>query len=540
MKERIKYYSQFEVKSVLDRMPEYRDFLYSRGFIITNDDKFNLQGYPFYGQWDKTILTDKIFAYVRNNVSLYTYNTEEMTLFLFGHAYNPFTMMQKEDDILADLATSLKVSEDAFWKKSGELTGVYVLGFIHNGVVTCSTDCAGMRTAYYGVVKDKFYITSHCKLIGDLRGLSRDPYVVKLVNTRAYRPYGRWLPADLAPYLEFKRLIPDTKTVISEGRGEFETTRIYPTEKIIECQSEEEEEAVFAQLSKIMHNNMELIAKKWEDKTVAISVTGGRDSTTTLACTNGLYDKFHYFSYISNKPESVDAEAAHKICTELGLKHDTYVIPFDDNDMEGDEIMQMIMACNHCSIGRDNPNDVRKRLWFARNHFFDVEVKSWVNEAGRGSQYHKFNLTEFPEKPTAGLFRTMHKIYLDPVIIHETNIIYQKFLDKFFPDSVVEKYNWSDLFWKECSWAGNFGVSLTIEQMLPYDITVPFNNRNYVELMMKIPLQKRLKDYTPGRLVDINNRKIAETGVRVVDIEHTDRRADTLRLYLRIFSHLNH
>ena len=38
-------------------------------------------------------------------------------------------------------------------------------------------------------------------------------------------------------------------------------------------------------------------------KKVSISITGGRDSTTTLACANGLYDRFHYFSYISNEAE---------------------------------------------------------------------------------------------------------------------------------------------------------------------------------------------------------------------------------------------
>lgn len=540
MKELVKYYSQFEVKSVLDRMPEYRDFLYSRGFVITNDDSFHLQNYPFYGQWEKQKLSEDILAYVRNNVTLSTYTKNEVVLFLIGHAINPFEMLYQEQDILVDLAEALFISEDAFWKKTGELTGVYTLGFIRNGVLTYAADCAGMRISFYGVVGGKFYITSHCKLIGDLRGLSRDPYVVKLVNTKAYRPYGRWLPADMAAYKEFKRLLPDNKIVIKEGQPAFGVFRFYPTEKIEECRTEAEEDAVFNKLSEIMHRNMELYAEKWPDKRVAISVTGGRDSTTTLACTNGLYDKYHYFSYISNKPESVDAEAAHEICTALGLHHDIYEIPSDDATLEGVEIMQMIIACNHCSIGKNNPNDVRKRLWFARNHPFDIEVKSWVNEAGRGSQYHKFNLTEFPAKPTPGLLRTMHKVYLDPVIIHQTNVIFRAFIDKFFPDSVVEKYNWSDLFWKECSWAGYFGGSMTSEHMLSYDITVPFNNRNYVELMMKIPLQKRLKDYTPDHLVALNDKRIAETGVQVKDIEHTDRRADTLRLYLRILSHLNY
>ena len=88
--------------------------------------------------------------------------------------------------------------------------------------------------------------------------------------------------------------------------------RFYPTEKIVETKTQQEYENTIHELGRIMSNTMECIAKKWPEKKVSISVTGGRDSMTALSCANKVYDKLHYFSYISNVDESVDAYAAKR------------------------------------------------------------------------------------------------------------------------------------------------------------------------------------------------------------------------------------
>ena len=75
----------------------------------------------------------------------------------------------------------------------------------------------------------------------------------------------------------------------------------------------------------ILHKNIELASEKWES--CAISLSGGTDSKTTLACANGLYDRFQFFSFQSKDTEITDSEAAHAICEKLGLKHNVYPIP---------------------------------------------------------------------------------------------------------------------------------------------------------------------------------------------------------------------
>lgn len=42
-----------------------------------------------------------------------------------------------------------------------------------------------------------------------------------------------------------------------------------------------------------------------------------------------------------------------------------------------------------------------KRLYFTENPPCDMEIKSWVNEMGRGWYYNKYNIKKFPQYPYA-------------------------------------------------------------------------------------------------------------------------------------------
>lgn len=93
------------------------------------------------------------------------------------------------------------------------------------------------------------------------------------------------------------------------------------------------------------YNNLELIARKWEKP--AIFCTGGCDSKTTMACAVGLYDKFRYFSYISNDSEKVEAEAAKNIVNAFGQNHKIYKIPDTDNAFQELEYTRSLLFWEH-------------------------------------------------------------------------------------------------------------------------------------------------------------------------------------------------
>ena len=77
---------------------------------------------------------------------------------------------------------------------------------------------------------------------------------------------------------------------------------------------------------------------------------------------------------------------------------------------------------------------------------------------------------------------------------------------------------------------------MTSEHRIPYDITVPFNNRKYVELMLTVPLEKRKQDAIPKDLTAYMNKKISDTNILVKDVAHTDFRAFVERVHLAIYS----
>ena len=539
---RVGSYSPETMHSLLLEVPELRRYLYCKGFLLTTKTFGNrLDGYPFYGYWNEQTLKmqdSTYYLYTHSDTKVHIYQTEDLLFFLVGHAYDPFHSIIDEKALLHVMSDSYRICENAYWDRESDLTGVFFTGFITPKGITYSTDCCGMQYVCYGMVDDNLYVTSHAKLVGDLCNLEQDGFVKHLVNSRTWHFYGRWLPGDLSPYKELKRLVPNIKADYSARDKKILLTRYYPKRAIEETKTEEEYHDRIAELGKIMSNSMRLIAEKWKGENVAISVTGGRDSMTTLACTNGMYDKYNYFSYISNEPESIDAYAAHEICGNLGLEHSIYTIPDTEENHRRTKAFATVLECNAGCIGKNNANDVRKRLYFIDNPKFSIEVKSWLNEMGRGWYYKKYKKDAFPKRPSASMLRTMHKPYLSPYTIHVTTKIFQDWIDTYYSGNVLDNISWVDLFYWEFTWAGNEGISLTSEHRVSYEIVIPFNNRRYFELMLTLPLEKRKQDLMPIDLIGKMNKAILDSGIVVKDVNLSDMRTIMVRTYFTLFNKL--
>ncbi len=531
-------YTISEITGILQDKPYLQENLYTNGFVLTNRPIELRDGYPFYGNWNEIRLSN-YFLYTQKNAGLVVFEADHNYFFLIGHAVDPFSMFYDEHDILGKLADAFKHGgSNAYLHALCDLTGVYCTGIITQDAAFISNDCTGMQIVYYGSIDGSLYFTSHSKLVADLLGLQQDQYVKRLVGSRFYHYMGTWLPGDLSPFQELRRLLPNHYVYV-EKNSNLKTIRFFPLSPIQENSVGAQYNTTIQDLSSLLHNTLSLYAKKWPEKNLAISVTGGRDSTTTLACANGLYDRFHYFSYISNEPERVDAIAAQKICQHLGLRHETYLIPNNDAEIPDVNAFAVVLECNAGCIGKNNANDVRKRLYFIQNPKYDVEIKSWVNELGRGSQYVKYNKKRFPKKPTASYCRALHKIYVSPKLIHDTDLIFKSYLEQYYPESVLELAPWMELFWWEFCWSGGEGIFLTAEHRTSSEITIPFNNRRYVERMLTVPVAQRRSDAIPKDIILLMNPEIAKSGVLVKDLEHTDKRALLMRIYLEVFSKLH-
>lgn len=525
-----------EMAQVLEAHPEFKEKLFARGFLITNERQKDLAHYPFYGNWSENRLDEVYYIYAHKDTNVYTYNGGEIKMFLIGHAYDPYHMIISETEILKRLCGALSCSTEAFWEEESCLTGVFCIGYIKNKSVVYTTDCTGMQLIYHGIIKNRLYVTSHSKLVADIENLEQTKYIKRLISTKYWHYWGTFLPGDISPFEELKRVNPNFACTYCSSHNKIEIHRFYPTKKLQLIVSEEEYKKVINRCSEIMANNMSCIAQKWPDKKVSISVTGGRDSLTTLSCAKGNYDKFSYFSYISNYDESVDAYAARNLLNYLGLKHELYDIPTKWENREELEAFKKVLECNNGCIGSNNANDVRKRLYFTKHPPCDIEVKSWVDEIGRGGYYSRYNKKKFPKRPYASYWRAMHKPYFSVYLIKETDKIFKDYLKTYYSEDIFNKFPWVELNYWEFSWSSGEGNFLTSEHRVPYEITIPFNNRKYLELMLSVPAEKRKTDAIP---IDITARmepRISESGIHVHDVSHTNFRALLIRTYLEVFS----
>ena len=192
-------------KQMIENRKDLQRYLFIRGFLLT-DEELDLSGFPFYGHWNKTEI-GPYHAYTHELQKATVYNEGTRSFFLFGHAYNPFTMEIDEGKVLQRIAESYGTV--AYWNRLSEITGVYVYGVIEGDKVEYIVDPSGMQSAYYGRVKDHFYITSHSQIIGDLHDLKVNALTKELLAYKwYYRVMGPYLPGDMSQFDEVKRIVP--------------------------------------------------------------------------------------------------------------------------------------------------------------------------------------------------------------------------------------------------------------------------------------------------------------------------------------------
>ena len=445
------------------------------------------------------------------------------TKILIGHAYDPIKLIADEQQILEEI-------DDDFYENLCNLTGVFTLILIKEGKVNVYGDATGMQTTFF-TLKDGIQIASHTNLIGDLNGYHWDKYAEELISYRFYPLLGNSMPGDLTQFKEVKRLTPNHELTIADGKWTIQ--RFYwPSKQRIS------KEEICDRVTELMRNNLQLITEKW--KRPAISLTGGCDSKTTLACANGLYDRFQYFSYISSPQESVDAKAAEEISRVLGLKHKTHLISEHDDDFEDLDIHKALLYHNTGSMRRNNANDIRKRCYYANMDEFDVEIKSWASEIGRAYYSKRFNnRKDFGSTPTPRKLTTMYKFFLhNRKLVRQTDRIFKEYLEKYFEQAKENPIDWQEQIFWEFRCASWNGLVITEEHRYSFDITIPYNNRRILELLLSVPIEDRINDTIYKMIRAKMNPQIDATGIAVTNVLHTHRRAVLEGIYYTLHSKL--
>lgn len=520
--------SKTDFQNMLDMHTELQKFLFIRGFLITDKKISNLDKFPFFGNW-KCEKHGKWFFMAHNLTGMHIYKfTDEKIFFIMGHAYNPFTMEYDEEHILKYIAGSKETKQ--YIERINELTGVFVLGVVTENKIRFLVDPSGMQSACYGKIKDQFYVSSHPQLIGDICGLTMDGFVEKLIQYKWYgRVMGPYLPADLTPFKDVKRIVPDIEYGYD---GIVKHRRFWPLEKFETVEGVDYQNTI-KEAGNILKNNMILITKKWEHPW--ISLTGGIDSNTTFAAANGLYDKFETFSYISAEKEIRDAEAASKIADRFHVKHHLYKIPENNQSIANYELKVEIQKHNSGYIAIRKDNESRKRFYLEENCDCDVEVKSWVSETIRAYWYKHYGRKTMP-KLSPKLYRNLYKIFIfNRKLARDVDRVFAKYIQEFEYDKIPSCYPTADMHYNEVTW-GSWGGCNISEMKYCFDITFAYNNRKFLDLMFRVPLEKRISDEHHLDLKRYLNKDLYDMNIRVVNMKETDFRAKMLNIIFVINS----
>lgn len=516
------------LKEKLDTRPDLQEYLFCKGFLLTDCD-FQLNTYPFYNNWNK---------YEINSYSLYVHQQQRVTIInndkrsaaLVGHAYNPYNMVSDESEILSQLINS-KDRIDFI----NELTGVFFLAIFENGKIELHVDASSMQWVCYGLIKKHIFVTSHMRLVGDLLNLEMTDYSRRLVNYRWYHfMMGNYLPGDITCFSELTRLIPNTYVIYD--KGSFTVSRFYPCHEIKMCENETDYWEIIREAACILKNTMALIPLKWGRP--AISLTGGIDSNTTFAAANGLYDKYSTFSYVSMYRESVDAEKAEEISSRFGVPWRKYDVPDNNDEIKDFQLFKEIFEWNDGGIGSNSDSDIRKKIVLIQNDVCDVEVKSWISETIRAYAYKYFGRTSFPRDLSARNYTSLYKIFLlNRRLVHETD---QYFKDYWAHTELKEhlyNYDESDFFVWEMMHGGKCGLNIGVMKAC-FDITIPYNNRKLLDLLLRVPFEKRLSDQLHLDLKKTMNEELYNLNIRVINLNETNRRKKMANLYFTINSWL--
>lgn len=515
------------IKKILEDKPKYRECLFSRGYLITEDKSIDETAYPFYNEWTVKSIGD-YRAIIHKDQDYAIFEQDGIIFLIIGHAYNPFNEIYEEVTLLEQAAKAYGRSKEEFFDCINEWTGIFAL-FVFDDTVIGVQDCSGIKALYYGTLKNKVCFTSHPQMVADIYDLEMDKFVKKLVTNRFYNIGNRYLPGDLSPFKELKRIGANVY-ISCDIKKVFSVNRFYPVRPLDIKNTEKDYQNGIEQAYKILHKNIELASIKWPNS--AISLSGGTDSKTTLACANGLYDRFKYFSFQSKDTEITDSVAASKICSKIGLKHVIYHIPTENSEIEDYQDLKAIIVHSYGYIRGLAEREIRKHICMYRWNYFDTEIKSWISEIVRVFFERKYG-TKFPSKLTPrhfSIFQTRY--FFSPILLYKSDKIYREYMEKF--DLTEPKFNFehTDLYYWEVRMSG-WGMMVTQSLDICHRITFPFNNRRLIELMLTLDREKRKNDTAHNDIIKIANKDISDSNIHILNNYFRSRRIILENLYFK-------
>lgn len=508
-----------EIEQLLQEKPQYRDMLFAKGYLLTDDLSVDPKEYPFFGLWKVRSLGSHLLL-VHPQETFFILEQEKFVLILVGHAYNPFTMVADENLLLEDAAVAQ--NKGSVFETVSHWTGAFVLLILQGEEILALNDASGLKMCNYSTEGGCAYISSHPQLIADLLKLSMSKSAAKLRTTKMYNVGMRWMPGLSTPYREIWRLGPNLCLRLQDGVAQME--RFYPCKAHRELSSQEEMDENLSEIHEIMRNNLLLTIEKWQRP--ALSLTGGMDSRAALACTAGFTDRFEIFSFDCKEQERLDSAAAKNICDSLGVSHVQYHVPDTNRDLPDYDVQKTLVDHSTSYVMNLSDEEMRKIIYLRQAIHFDVEAKSDAAEIGRVFYERKYGM------PMPQVFHPRHlsviqtRYFFMPRLLKQADRLYADYLEQTGIQNPIANYEHSDLlYWEYRIGAAAAFSTLSLDTAML--LTFPYNNRILFEKFLEFPHDLRKDDYPQRKLME---RYMPQTARKEVGVE--DKYFGKLRILL--------
>ena len=123
-------------------------------------------------------------------------------------------------------------------------------------------------------------------------------------------------------------------------------------------------------------------------------------------------------------------------------------------------------------------------------------------------------------------------IEIEKVFINQNR---KDYIEKFEYEKIPECYPAADIHYNEVTWGSWGGMNIS-EMKFCFDITVPYNNRYLLDLLFRVPLEKRISDQHHLDIKKQLNEKLYDMKIRVVNMQETKFRAFVLNVIFTINS----
>lgn len=436
--------------------------MFKNQYIITNFikekkiDNFNVYKFSDYF----------LYAHEEINITFSSKSKDFINIALIGFIIDPFNPQKNYQEIINDLALSIKSFEELL-EKIESLSGRFVLFIKLNNEYFLLGDCFNSRQINFGYLDDNFWATSSLKLFLDFNDFKSIISVEKkkFIESKDFlNNESAWI-GDQTFDERLTKLLPNHYLNISKrkiDRIPIFLTRFNDNEKnILEYSSK-----ILTGTFNFLSNNFNLIQP----------ITAGWDSRILLAASKAQKEKIKYYIFSDEYTDVSDVRISKNLSEKLNL---------DFSVQKPEKLNQNFLSkfTNENLFPRILPKTSHIQF-----HYEQKYPKDTINISGVGGEimrcYYGFMHYEFYSKEM--LLSFSHYKKDNHFVLNE--------IDKWLPNAkkYSKKFNISilDLFYWEQR-MGNWGSLYQFEQDIAIEEFSPFNNRSLVLSVLSISKRKR-------------------------------------------------